>query len=153
MSAIPFIVDVFESEPSFQFFYLVQRQLDHHLALARMLKVAGLDDLGGRAGVEAAAAPPAKAATAATAAAAAAKRRSASSAAGGEASSAPASSAAREASAASTAIHLVVFSSSLSGQKEREREGKRASLVLVFEQHGKKIVIHKFRKLTSASKS
>ena len=67
---------------------------------------AALDDLGGRAGVEAAAASPAKAATAATAAAAA-KRRSASSAAGGEASSAPASSAAREASAASTAIHSV----------------------------------------------
>ena len=104
LSSSSFSIPFFHPHPSQ--IYLVQRQLDHHLALARVLKVACLDDLGGRAGVEAAAASPAKAATAATAAAAA-KRRSASSAAGGEASSAPASSAAREASAASTAIHSV----------------------------------------------
>ena len=108
----------FRSIPPFQI-YLVQRQLDHHLALARVLKVAGFDDLGGRASVEAAAASPAKATTATTAAAAA-KRRSASSAAGGEASSAPASSAAREASAASTAIHL----ESLVARRKRDRREK-----------------------------
>jgi hypothetical protein len=101
----------FPRSPFFLFLYLVQRQLDHHLALARVLKVSCLDDLGGRAHVVTAAAPAAaaKAATAA-ATAAAAKRRSATSAAAsrGEASAATAaaSSPARKASAASTAIHL-----------------------------------------------
>jgi hypothetical protein len=116
--------------PSRSKIYLVQRQLDHHLALARVLKVAGLDDLGGRAHVVAAAASPAKAATAtAAAAAAAAERRSASSAAaGGEASSAPASSAAREASAASTAIHL----ESVTFVERREQGGKKASCLADF---------------------